>query len=86
MKTAVILPEGIKQIVFTPENKDEEYALSLLTPDDDIELLIEDGSFGYSHGAKPYTKTVSECRGGWLKLYEDVKSRILILKPREKTE
>lgn len=81
MKTTVIFSDGVKQIIFTPENKDEKYALSLLTPSDDIELLIVDGSFG-DKDKKPFTATVNSCRGGYLRVYSDENSRILVLKPK----
>ena len=85
MKTAVIFADGVKQIIFTPENKDEKYALSLLTPNDDIELLIQNGSFGEER-FKPFTATVDPCQGGWLRLYLDNESRILVLKPKKKED
>lgn len=84
MKTAVIFCEGIKQIVFTPETPEEKYALSLISPSDDIELLVERGSFGDQHN-KPFTRTVSECSGGWLRVYHESESRILVLKPKAKS-
>ena len=75
MKTVIILSDGIKQIIFTPENEQEKYALALITPDDDIELLIEDGGFG-NENYKPFTKTIEQCKGGWLRLYHEEHSRI----------
>lgn len=81
MKTAVIFADGIKQVIFTPENNDEKYALSLLTPTDDIELLITNGSFGDKYN-RPFTATVSSCQGGYLRVYQDSDSRILVLKPK----
>ncbi len=85
MKTAVIFSDGIKQIVFTPENDQEKYALSLLTPADDIELLITNGSFGDKNN-RPFTATVNSCRGGFLRIFSDEDSRILVLKPKEKKD
>lgn len=81
MKTAVIFADGVKQIVFTPESKEEKYALSLLTPKDDIELLITSGTVGDSHH-KPFTANVSQCEGGYLRVFSDTESRILVLKPK----
>ena len=81
MQTAIIFSDGVKQIVFTPENKDERYALSLLTPSDDIELLVTNGSFGEER-YKPFTSTVSQCKAGYLRLFSDENSRILVLKPK----
>ena len=89
MKTAVIFADNVKQIVLTPENKDEKYALSLITSNDDIELLVQNGKmhdYGYSMEPqqRPFTATVSECMGGFLRIYEDEESRILVLKPKKK--
>jgi len=85
MKTAVILSEGIKQIVFTPESTSEKYALSLITAEDDIEVLVTNGQVGES-SFKPFSARMSECRGGFLRLYSDRESRILVLKPKKKSQ
>lgn len=82
MKTAVIFADGVKQVVFTPENDEEKYALSLLTPNDDIELLITNGSFGEKN-YKPFTATINNCRGNYLRVFSDENSRILVLKPKD---
>ena len=83
MKTAVIFTDGIKQIVFTPETKEEKYALSLITSNDDIELLVKSGSIGSKYN-EPFTANIDMCKGGYLRLFSDEESRILILKPKEK--
>ncbi len=83
MKTAVIFADGVKQIVFTPENEQEKYALSLLTPDDNVELLITNGSFGEER-YKPFSGSVNICQGGYLRIFSDTNSRILVLKPKQK--
>ena len=81
MKTAVIFADNVKQIVFTPENKSEKYALSLITEEDDIELLIENGSFGEER-FHPFTANVSMCVGGYLRIFKDRDSKILVLRPK----
>lgn len=86
MKTAIIFSDNIKQIVFTPENDQEKYALSLLTPDDDIELLLTNGNMFNDRGNKPFTANISQCKGGYLRVYEDNESRILVLKPKDKKQ
>lgn len=83
MKTAVIFCDNTKQIIFTPETEQEKFALSLLSVDDSIEMLITEGSFGDERN-KPFTKTVSMCQGDFLRVYSDKDSRILVLKPKEK--
>jgi hypothetical protein len=86
MKTAVIFSDGIKQIVFTPENDDEKYALSLITPKDDIDLLVFTGSMYSDSLPKPFAANITMCRGGYLRIFNDSDSRILVLKPKEKTQ
>ncbi len=85
MKTAVIFADGVKQIMFTPENDSEKFALSLITPEDDIELLLKRGGFYSSSGGdKPFTAHISQCQDGYLRVYDDYESRILVLKPKNK--
>ena len=83
MKTAIIFCDGVKQIILTPENDDEKFALSLLTPSDDMSILITSGTFG-DKDDRPFTKNVSNCVGGYLRLYNDSYSRIIVLTPKEK--
>ncbi len=82
MKTAIILTDGIKQIMFTPENDNEKEALRMITPDDDIELVIKTGNF--SDAPEKYGAQVSTCQGGYLRLYEDFKSTMFVLTPKKK--
>jgi hypothetical protein len=83
MKTAVIFSDGIKQIVFTPETKDEKFALSLISTNDDIELAIKDGHFGEER-FKPFTANIDMCRNDYLRVFDDSESKILVLKPKKK--
>lgn len=85
MKTAIIFTDGIKQIVFTPENEQETMALSMMDVDDNIEMLVKNGTFGIS-GNVPFSASVDECKGGYLRLFQDEKSRILVLKPKKPVE
>lgn len=83
MKTSIVFSEGTKQIIFTPENDDERQALKMITPDDNIELAIHSGTFGDRQN-KPFTATINKCRGGYLRLYSDQESVMLVLTPKEK--
>ena len=83
MKTAIIFSEGIKQVVLTPENDEEKFALSLITPNDDIELLLTNGTM-YDMKIKPFTATINESKGEYLRFYSEENSRILVLKPKKK--
>ena len=86
MKVAVIFSDDIKQIVLTPENKDEKFALSLITADDSIELALKSGDvYNYPAGESvPFTGSISECARDYLRFYENSSdSRILVLRPKK---
>ena len=83
MKVAIVFSDGIKQINFTPENDDEWRALSLITPDDQIEMAVKNGSFG-DKSVVPYRADISKCKGGYLRAFEGKDSVMLVLSPRSK--
>ena len=84
MKTAIILADGIKQIMFTPENESEKMALKMITPEDNISLEIKSGTFYDSmpESAKGYA--VQKSRGDYLRAYECEESLMLVLTPKNK--
>ena len=84
MKTAIIIADGVKQIMFTPETPSEKLALSMITLDDNITIETKTGTF-YSHTplcAQGYT--VQKCQGDYLRAYESTESLMLVLTPKEK--
>jgi len=83
MKVDIIFSEGIKQINFTPENDDEKMALSLITPNDDISLAVEQGRFG-EESYKPFSVSINQSRGGYLRAFGSEQSIMLVLTPKEK--
>ena len=86
MRCAVIFADGIKQILFTPENDEERFALKLITANDDISLKIKHGSFTDRNNFVPAGFTINECQGGYLRMYESADSVMLVLRPKEATQ
>lgn len=85
MKTAIIFSDGIKQIMFTPENDSEKQALQLITPDDNISLAIKEGNFyDADKNNKPFSADVQQCKGGYLRAFTDEKSIMIVLSPKSK--
>lgn len=80
MKTAIIISEGVKQIMFTPENDTEKQALKMFTPDDDIKMEVKQGSF--HSGLSPQGYRVQMCMGGYLRAWDSEDSLMLVLTPR----
>lgn len=86
MKTAIIIADGIKQIMLTPENDSERQALKMITPQDNITLETKTGTLydRSPESAKGYV--VRKCKGGYLRAYEDEDSLMLVLRPKETKE
>ncbi len=84
MKTALIIADGIQQIMLTPESEEERNALQLITPDKDITIERKEGTLFDSNppnSAKGYT--IQKCNGDYLRAYECEKSLMLVLKPKK---
>ena len=83
MKAAIILAQGIKQVMLTAESDEEKAILNCFKPSDALELEIKQGSFYSStpEAAKGYT--VEQCKGGYLRAYESEDSLMLVLKPKK---
>lgn len=82
MKVAIIFSDGIKQINFTPENKDEKTALKLITADDNINLAVKNGAFGEER-YKPFTIDIQKCAGEYLRTFDNSDSVMLVLTPKQ---
>lgn len=85
MKCAIIIADGIKQIMFTPENESEKMALKMITIDDDIIVEVKEGTL-YDGGHVPESAkgyVVSKCQGGYLRAYPQEDSLMLVLRRRE---
>ena len=82
MKCAVIIADKIKQIMLTPENDSERMALNFITSDDEITLDVEWGTLYNDTPPSARGYTVSECKGGWLRAYEQKDALMLVLKPK----
>ncbi len=83
MKTAIIIADGIKQIMFTPENDSEKQALSMITPQDDISVETKTGTLYNDSPECARGYVVKECRGEYLRAFEDKESLMLILRPKK---
>lgn len=82
MKTAILLADGVKQIMFTPETENEKQALKLITTEDDIHTVIKRGTFASEH-AEVFGADVYECQGGYYRAHESQESVMFVLTPKE---
>lgn len=80
MKTAILLADGVKQIMFTPETENEKKALKMITTDDDVHTVIKRGSF--YDGDRVFGANIYECQGGYLRAEEKEESVMFVLTPK----
>lgn len=81
MKTAILITQGVKQIMFTPENDAEKEALSYISPNDDIHTVIKRGTF-YDDG-KIFGANIYECQGGYYRAEQQESSVMFVLTPKK---
>ena len=85
MKCAVVLADGVKQIMFTPETKNEKMALKMISAGDEITVETKEGTFYDDfRGVQQKGYNVVLCQGGYLRAFEDSDSLMLVLKQKEK--
>lgn len=84
MKCAIVIADGIKQIMFTAETDSEKQALKMITTEEDISVDIKTGCFYQSTPPSASGYMVSESKGGYLRAYECSESLMLVLRPKVK--
>ncbi len=81
MKTAILLADGVKQIMFTPENDNEKQALNMINHSDHVEVAIKKGSF-WNGDKERFGAAIYECQGGYLRAEERSDSVMFVLTPK----
>jgi hypothetical protein len=84
MKTAILITDQVKQIMFTAENDAEKEALSYISPDDDIHTVIKVGTFVDARHDRVFGANVYECQGGYYRAEEQENSVMFVLTPKTK--
>ncbi len=81
MKTAVLITNEVKQIMFTPENEAEKEALAYISPNDNIHTVIKKGSF--YDGEEIFGVDIYECQGGYYRAENKQDSVMFVLTPKK---
>lgn len=83
MKTAIIIADGVKQIMFTPENDSEKEALKLLSAgNQNISVDFKTGHFYDRMPPSAHGYMVRACAGGYLRAYDSEESLMIVLTPK----
>ena len=85
MKVSVLISEGVKQLILTPETEHEKMALKLIDPDDKIHTVVKRGSF-VGESPKVLGYNVYECQGGYFRAEENFESIMFVITPEKKEE
>jgi len=81
MKTAILIADGVKQIMFTPENDNEKQALKMISPEDEVHTVIKRGHF--SDRDDVFGANVYMCQGGYLRAEDNEESVMFVLIPKK---
>ena len=81
MKTAILIADNVKQIMFTPETDAEKKALAMILPDEEIHTVIKKGQFADMD--EVFGVDITECRGGYYRAYENRESVMFVLTPKK---
>lgn len=82
MKISIVIADGEKQIMMTPESEHEKQALKFISPTDDIEIATEWGTYDGEHNHFSYNSSM--CKGGYIRRFAEKDSLMFILKPKKK--
>ena len=82
MKVSVLLVDGAKQIMLTPENEHEKSALKMIAPEDKIEAVSKWGGF-FDKEDKLLGYEINKCQGGYYRPFPSDESLMFIIKPRK---
>lgn len=85
MKISVLLLEGAKQIMLTPENDHERSALKVIAPGDKIEAATKWGTYMDTEESL-FGLEVGKCRGGYYRGYLSEESLMFIVRSEKKKE
>lgn len=82
MKLSIVIAEGIKQVMMTPETDHEKEGLKWISAKDEIEIAQHWGA--YDDGPKHFAYNTAQCQGGYLRRFAEQDSLMFVLTPKKK--
>lgn len=83
MKISIVIAEGEKQVMMTPETDIEREALKFIDPSDGIEIATKWGI--YDSEPEHFSYNTTKCQGGYFRRFAEKDSLMFILKPKKVT-
>lgn len=84
MKIAILLVDGAKQIMLSPETEHEKQALRMIQPGDTLETKSVWGT--YTNESQHYRYFPQECRGGYYREFNDTESLMFVITEKKEEE
>ena len=85
MKISLVITEGAKQIMLTPETNHEKEALAYIAKDDVLRTVRQvRGAFASVDEHVDFQ--VAECQGGYYRAFETEDSLMFVIKQKSKTK
>jgi len=81
MKISIVIAEGVKQVMMTPETDHERESLKWIDPKEDIEIAQKKGT--YDDDASHFGMNTSMCQGGYLRRFAEKDSIMFVLTPKK---
>lgn len=81
MKISIVIVEGAKQIMLTPETDHEKQALKFINPEDTLKVVTRWGSFTNEHSHAQLQ--VSKCEGKYLRAFSEQDSLMFLIEDKE---
>lgn len=81
MKISLVIAEGYKQVMFTPETEHEKQALQMIAPDDVLIGVAKRGKF--DEQPSYFSEQVFMCQGGYLRRFAQDESLMFVIEPKK---
>lgn len=84
MKVSIVVADGYKQIMMTPESEHEKEVMKYIEPDDTLQVVQKKGTFDgeMSH----FGMNVSMCKAGYLRRFAEQESIMFVINKKENGE
>lgn len=79
MKLSIVIAEGVKQVMMTPESDHEKEALKWISSTDKIEIAQHWGT--YDDQPKHFSYNTGKCREGYLRRFAEKDSLMFVITP-----